>query len=69
LIENLPDLNAPYIIAFTVQRAKTRRVHAIMFVVSAHERQNLSKNLQRIGIGALISLTVQGKPISRPNKK
>jgi len=68
LVENLAGLNAPYVVAFKVAQANLANVDATMFVVSAHERPGLPKKLPAIGMGTLVSLTVQGKPIIRPKK-
>jgi hypothetical protein len=69
LVEKLDGLNAPYVVAFNMGIAKTVGADAIMFVVSAHDRPNLPPNLPVIGMGTLVSLTVQGKPIMRPSKR
>jgi hypothetical protein len=69
LIEKLDGLNAPYVVAFKLTKAKAASADAIMFVVSAHDRPALSTNLPVIRMGTLVSLTVQGKPIIRPPKK
>ena len=68
LLERLPGMNAPYVVAFKIARAKDRLHDPTMFVVSAHERPGLPPNLPAIRVGTLVSLTVQGKPILRPKK-
>ncbi len=68
LLDRLPGLNAPYVVAFKVAKAKDRSHDATMFVVSAHERPSLPSDLRVIKVGTLISLTMQGKPILRPKK-
>jgi hypothetical protein len=69
LVEALPGLNSPYVIAFTVQKAKEKSHDATMFVVSAHERPDLPANLPAIKVATLLSLTMQGKPVVRPKRK
>jgi hypothetical protein len=69
LVENLDGLNAPYVIAFTMTQSKAPGVDAAMFVVSAHDRPGLPKNLPVIHFTTLVSLTVQGKNIIRPRTK
>ena len=69
LIEKLDGLNAPYVVAFNMAKDKAASADAIMFVVSAHNRPALPTNLPVIGMGTLVSLTVQGKPIIRPSEK
>lgn len=68
LVEAIPGLNAPYVVAFTMRKTGKYGVDATMFVVSAHDRPNLQTNLPKIGLGTLVSLTMQGKPIKRPKK-
>jgi hypothetical protein len=69
LVEKLDGLNAPYVVAFNMTKAKAANADAIMFVVSAHDRPALPTNLPVIGMGTLVSLTVQGKPVIRPSKR
>jgi hypothetical protein len=69
LVEKLDGLNAPYVVAFKMGIATAASVDAIMFVVSAHDRPDLPKNLPVIGMGTLVALTVAGKPIVRPSKR
>ncbi len=68
LVDQIPGLNAPYIVAFRVQKATNSKSDATMFVVSAHDRPGLPPRLPAIGFGTLVSLTMQGKAINRPKK-
>jgi hypothetical protein len=68
LVESIPGLNAPYVIAFTMRKQLTRRADATMVVVSAHDRPGLPPNLPKLKLGTLVDLTMQEKPIERPKK-
>ena len=68
LLEKLPGLNAPYAVAFKVEKAKNKSHDASLFVVSAHERPELPSRMPSIGMGTLVSLTMQGKQIVKPKK-
>jgi hypothetical protein len=68
LVEAIPGLNAPYVVAFTIRKRLTKRAHATMVIVSAHDRPNLPTNLPTIALGTLVSLTMQDLPIERPKK-
>jgi hypothetical protein len=68
LVEKVDGMNAPYVAAFKIEKAKSRGIHASMFVVSAHTRPNLPQNLPTIRLATLVALTVQGKAVARPKK-
>ena len=69
LIENVPGLNAPYLIAFTMGKARGAKVDATMFIVSAHDRPGLQQQkLPKIGLSTLVHLTMTDRPIKRPKK-
>lgn len=69
IIENVEGLNAPYAVVFKLDNEAANQTYdARMFVVSAHERPGLPPRIPRIGLGTLVDLTVQGKPIVRPKK-
>lgn len=68
LIDKVDGLNAPYVVAFKMERANRRGIHASMFIVSAHDRPNLQLNQPAIRLATLVDLTIQGKEIVRPKK-
>ena len=64
--KNLPNLVGPYSVYFKIEKAKSPKFDASMFVVSAYEKQNLPPRLKKITFATLVSHTVMGKPIRRP---
>jgi hypothetical protein len=68
LIDQIDGLNAPYVVAFKMEKSTTRGVHAAMFVVSAHDRPDIRPNQPAIRLATLVDLTIQGKEINRPKK-
>jgi hypothetical protein len=68
LVRNLPGMNGPYAIFFDVEKAKSKKFQAAMFVSSAYVKPNLPLNLPTITVATIVSRRVQGLPIIRPKK-
>lgn len=68
LVENIAGLNGPYAVFFKLEQAKSPKLDAVMFVVSAYEKPALPKKLPAISFATLIAKTAKGEIITRPKK-
>ncbi|MBZ9822369.1 hypothetical protein [Mesorhizobium sp. CA4] len=66
VFRNVPECQGPYVAFFTMQRATTRGIDAVMSVVSAYEKPNLPTRLPSIGFATLVAKTAKGEQIRRP---
>ncbi|TPL94767.1 hypothetical protein [Mesorhizobium sp. B2-3-10] len=57
---------APYAVFFSMRKGESRRVNAVMTVVSAYQKENLPPKLQPITFATLVAKTSKGEEVSRP---
>lgn len=56
--------NSPYVVCFSLRRAKSRSYDVLMVVVSAYEKDKLPKELPSSPFVALIGRVADGKPLT-----
>ena len=66
IVRRFPDMDREYAIAFNMVRAKQKGIHVVMFIVSAHPRDNELPKLKTITFATLVAKTARGEAILRP---
>jgi hypothetical protein len=68
LVHNLPGLNGPYAVFFSIEKARAKGVDAVMFVASAYHKPDLPKHIPAITFATLVAKTVRSERIVKPKK-
>lgn len=65
-VENVPGLQGPYAIFFDIKQASEKDIDAVIFVVSAYHKPNLSARLSKIRFDTLVRKASAGESMRKP---
>jgi hypothetical protein len=69
VFRNVPGCQGPYTAFFSLQKARSPRYDAVMYIQSAYEKPALPKNLASIGVPTLVSKVVRGEAVVKPRRR